>query len=79
MALVACVLLLSCSEEDNPVTPTKGNIFITSSPSGAQIWLQGVNTTQVTPDTLMNITPGSYLVTLKLQNYEDTTFTFSVT
>jgi len=79
MALVTCVLLLSCSEEDNPVTPTKGNIFITSSPSGAQIWLQGVNTTQVTPDTLMNITPGSYLVTLKLQNYEDTTFTVSVT
>jgi len=78
---VSSLLIVSCSEKDNLVTPPevmKGSIFIASSPSGAEIWLQGVNTSQVTPDTLIDLTPGSYLVTLKLQNYKDTTLVVSV-
>ena len=81
LLIVSSLLLISCSNEDNLVTPSvviKGSIFITSIPSGAEIWLQGVNTSQITPDTLINLTPGSYLITLKLQNYNDTTFVVSV-
>jgi hypothetical protein len=37
-----------------------------------------VNTTKVTPDTLKNIDEGVHNVTLKLQEYRDTTFAVSV-
>jgi hypothetical protein len=75
------LLISSCSSNDNPVTPTntKGNIYITSNPAGAQIWIDGVNSTQTTPDTVMNIEEGVRNVTLKLTDYNDTTFTLSVT
>jgi len=73
--------MVSCSKEDNPVTnpeAMKGILFIESSPSGAEIWLQGVNTSQFTPDSLIDLTPGSYIVTLKFQNHNDTTFVVDI-
>jgi hypothetical protein len=75
------LLISSCSSNDNPVTPTntKGNIYITSNPAGAQIWIDGVNSTKTTPDTVMNIEKGVRNVTLKLQDYKDTTFAISIT
>ncbi|MFC2094765.1 PEGA domain-containing protein [Bacteroidota bacterium] len=78
---VTSLLMVSCSNEDNPVTnpgAMKGILFIESSPSGAEIWLQGVNTSQFTPDSLIDLTPGSYIVTLKFQNHNDTTFVVDI-
>ena len=78
---VTSLLMVSCSKEDNPVTnpeAMKGILFIESSPSGAEIWLQGVNTSQLTPDSLTDLTPGSYIVTLKFQSYNDTTFVVDI-
>ncbi len=75
------LLLASCSNEENPVTTPeakKGILFIESSPSGAEIWLQGVNTSLSTPDSVIDLTPGSYIVTLKFQNYNDTTFVVDI-
>ncbi len=78
---VTSLLMASCSKEENPVTnpeAMKGILFIESSPSGAEIWLQGVNTSQLTPDSLTDLTPGSYIVTLKFQSYNDATFVVDI-
>ena len=77
----ATVLILSSCDSNEPTTPvnTKGNLYITSNPAGAQIWLDGVNTNQVTPDTVLDIEEGSHNFTLKLTDYNDTTITVSIT
>lgn len=78
LSAVATLLFISCSNEENPVTSLKGSIFIGSSPSGAQIWINEENTSQLTPITVKDLAPGNYIVTLKLQNYKDTTFVVEV-
>lgn len=76
------LVIVSCDSTDDPTSPpatTKGGIYLTSNPAGAQIWVDGVNTNLVTPDTVTNINEGVRNVTLKLQDYYDTTFSVSVT
>ena len=76
----AALVISSCDTTDDTVTPTtKGNIFVTSNPAGAEIWLGANNTFQTTPDTIKNLDEGVYNVTLKLADHNDTTFTISVT
>ncbi|MCA1917432.1 S8 family serine peptidase [Methanospirillum hungatei] len=48
-----------------------GSISVSSTPSGAQIWLDGTNTGKVTPNTLTSVTAASHAVTLKLTGYTD--------
>ncbi|HCY75144.1 MAG: PEGA domain-containing protein [Ignavibacterium sp.] len=77
---VAFLLITSCDSNNDPVTPAAtGNIFVSSNPAGAQIWLNGTNTLKTTADTLKNIDEGVQSITLKLQDYRDTTFSISVT
>jgi len=72
------VLITSC--DDDTVTPIPtGNIYLTSSPAGAEIWIDGSNTFSTTPDTINNVSEGARSVTLKLQDYNDTTFSVTVT
>lgn len=72
------VLITSC--DDDTVTPIPtGNIYLTSSPAGAEIWIDGSNTFSTTPDTINNVSEGARNVTLKLQDYKDTTFSVTVT
>jgi hypothetical protein len=75
------MIISSCESDDDPMTPTntKGSIFISSSPAGAEIWVDGVNTSLTTPDTVTNIEQGVRDVTLKLQDFQDTTVSISVT
>ncbi len=77
----AALLITSCDSENNTVTPPTdpGSIFVTSNPAGAQIWLDGDNTFQTTPDTIKNLDEGVYNVTLKLTDYNDAAFSVSVT
>jgi hypothetical protein len=56
----------------------EGNLLITSIPFGAQIWIDGVNTTQTTNDTVFDIEEGVHNVTLKRNEYNDTTFLVSI-
>lgn len=73
--------LASCDEtttDPDPVGGT-GNIVVTSTPSGAQIFQGTTNSGKTTPDTLKNVTAGSVSITLKLNDYKDTTFTVTVT
>jgi len=76
------LLITSCDSTDDPTSPpavTEGGIYLTSNPAGAQIWIDGVNTNLSTPDTVLNVDTGVRNVTLKLQDYIDTTFAISVT
>ena len=76
---IAVLLITSCDSTEDPVTSAaKGNLFLTSNPAGAEIWLAGSNTSQTTPDTVKNLDEGLYSVTLKLTDYVDTTFQVSV-
>ena len=76
---IAALFIVSCDTTDDPIAPAeRGSIYLTSDPAGAQIWLNGVNTSKVTPDTVKNIDEGVHNVTLKLQEYRDTTFAVSV-
>ena len=55
-----------------------GSLFITSTPQGAKIILDGNETGLVTPDTLIPIVAGEHQVTLSLTNYRDTTITTNI-
>ncbi len=80
MISFAGMLITSCNTTEDPVTSTtKGNIFVTSNPAGAEIWLGANNTFQTTPDTIKNLDEGVYNVTLKLTDYNDATFSVNVT
>ncbi len=57
---------------------TYGNLFLESIPAGAAIYLSGINTNKVTPDTIANLETGNYEVTLKRKNYLDTTFNINI-
>jgi len=78
---IAVLFLSSCDSNNNPSTPTstKGNLFISSIPAGAQIWIDGVTTSKVTPDTVKDIEEGLHNITLKLTDYNDTTISVSIT
>lgn len=56
-----------------------GNLFISSTPGGAAIFLNGSNSGKVTPDSLKNLTPGNHTIKLTLSGYFDSTFTATVT
>jgi hypothetical protein len=76
---VTFLMFTSCDTSDDPITPDEeGNIFVSSNPAGAQIWLDGANTFKTTADTIKNVNEGVHSVTLKLQDYRDTTFSISV-
>ncbi len=57
---------------------TKGSIFISSEPDSAHIYLDGINTDKITPDTLINIEKGAHQITLKREGYVDSTVTVNV-
>ena len=74
------LMITSCDTSDDPITPThEGNLFVSSNPAGAQIWIDGTNTLKTTADTVKNVDEGVHSITLKLQDYRDTTFSISVT
>ena len=74
------LMITSCDTSDDPITPTpEGNVFVSSNPAGAQIWIDGTNTLKTTADTVKNVDEGVHSITLKLEDYRDTTFSISVT
>ncbi|HVP94586.1 MAG TPA: PEGA domain-containing protein [Methanoregulaceae archaeon] len=54
-----------------PPVPTTGNISVSSGPSGARIFLDGVNTGQITNSVIPNVAPGSHSVVINLTGYQD--------
>ena len=79
LLIIPLMLLITSCDSNDPITQTpEGNIYITSSPAGAAIWIDGLNTSKTTPDTVTGVDQGARSVTLKLQDYRDTTLTISV-
>jgi hypothetical protein len=72
------LLISSCSDDPVSTPATEGNLFVTSIPAGAEIWIDGTNTSQTTPDTVFDIDAGVHNVTLMRDEYNDTTFSISV-
>ena len=64
--------------EEKPPAPTTGSIYIRSNPLYAEIWLDGVNTEKLTPETLSDLEPKTYTITLKKSGYKDYTFEVTV-
>jgi len=59
--------------------PVTGNIQVNSTPTGAQVFLDGNNTGQATNCTLTDVSPGSHTVKLVMGGYEDEQMSVSVT
>lgn len=76
--LISTALVLnSCDSADNPLSSTKGKVFVTSTPDSALILVNGVSQSKFTPDTVQ-LDPGTYQITLRRSAYRDTTITVSV-
>ena len=58
---------------------TTGTLTISSSPVGAMLYIDNVDTTRVTPATVLDIASGSHPYKLTLTGYQDKTGTFSIT
>jgi hypothetical protein len=58
--------------------PTVGSVEITSTPSGARIYLDETNTNRVTPASILNLSAGSHSYKLILSGYRDATGNFNI-
>ncbi len=61
------------------LTSVFGKLKVSSTPSGAGIWLDNNFTGQYTPYTLANLTPGQHQLRLSYQGYQDTAQTVLIT
>ncbi len=74
----AAILIICISCVENHILPNFGSIFVTSDPLGAQIFLDNENTGKTTPDSIKYLTADEYTISLKIDEFRDTTFTVSV-
>ncbi len=58
--------------------PEPGSILVTSTPTGAAVWLDGEETGEVTDCTLTNVPAGDHVVTVKLDGYADASMPVTV-
>lgn len=72
------ITVISCDDSATEPVDENGSIYIESTPTGAEIWLDAVNTNEVTPATI-TASAGTHIVTLKKDGYGDKDFTVSVT
>ena len=61
---------VSASLNPNPQPPSTGTITISSSPTGAEVYLDNVFQ-GYSPQTVHNVAPGSHVLLMKLGGYED--------
>ena len=72
------LLLISGCIVQNPTIPQTGSINIISYPSGANILFNGTDTEYITPYILTDIPLGSYIITLTLSGYLNSSNTVEV-
>ena len=72
ISLIAALLVIVAAPVSAalPTTPATGSVYISSSPSGASVFLDDVSK-GVTPVTLRNIATGAHTVVVKKANYAD--------
>jgi len=81
--VIILVIFASCKQEvsvtppDAP--PPDGYIFIDSNPQGANIYINDKSVRRTTPDSVNYLATDSYKITLKKENFRDTSFVARVT
>jgi len=82
IVMIFGLLIASCKSKNNdinPITPNPvGSIYVSSFPVSAQIWLDGIYTGKVTPDSVRNLNVGNHTLILKLTDYLNDTSTVKV-
>ena len=80
LLLAVGIFFAGCEDTatDPIVTVVKGSVYIQSTPVGAQIWVNNVNSGKITPDTIKNLDSGNVAITLKLAGYLDSTITVNI-
>lgn len=71
LACLASMLFLAFSGCDGGLLSSGGSINVSSDPRGAEIYLDGSSTGEVTNTTLTKISEGSHTIKLTLSGYED--------
>ena len=75
-------IFISCGKEATvsapPAPAPLGKLIIDSSPQGAEIFLNGLNTNKVTPDSIIHLEAGSYDIKVRLYPFADLTETILV-
>jgi hypothetical protein len=80
--LLMALMITACEDtgtDPDPDPVGKGSLSLTSSPTGAEIFINNVDQNKTTPSVITNLDPGSVNVTLKLSGYRDTTFSVTIT
>jgi len=73
--IVSVLFAVSCNEEisitpPNP-RPQAGYIFVNSKPVGAEIYINGLKTGKITPDSITWLDSGNYKILLRLKGWND--------
>jgi len=79
--LFLLLLLISCGVKqpvDSTIQTDVGRIYIDSDPASAVIFMDGVNTLQLTPDTLSNIPVGNHFFSVYKEGYSSATDSFAI-
>lgn len=61
-----------------PLMPLTGDVNITSTPPGAKIIVNDIDTGKTTPETIMGLSPGTYNYKLNIAEFLDLTGTFDI-
>ncbi|GJQ61803.1 MAG: hypothetical protein SCALA702_08560 [Melioribacteraceae bacterium] len=77
-AIIILVILNACREYPLEVNYGNAKVNIKSNPRGAAIFVDGLSTGKVTPDSLVNLHGGNYSISLKLYGYRDTSFVINI-
>ena len=78
LACLASMLFLAFTGCDGGLFSSGGSINVSSDPQGAEIFLDGSSTGEVTNTTLEKVSEGSHTIKLTLSGYEDTERTVEV-
>lgn len=78
--LLILITFFGCREDavQYSLEQSTANVFVSSFPPKAKIYLNNTATGLVTPDTLKYLEPGAYLLTLKLSGFKDSTVNIAV-
>ncbi|GAF75180.1 unnamed protein product, partial [marine sediment metagenome] len=64
--ILSSLLISGCSPLDLILGPSTGSIYVTTYPSGAKIFLDGKDTGETTPCTMINLIKGDHKITVIL-------------
>ena len=76
LIILAIISFISCREDivEYQVSAGNSNIYISTNPAGADIYLDGARTYKITPDSLSNLDAGNHRIRLKLVGYNEVQF-----